>query len=538
MSRKQNSEHPCDVTEQTAVNVISLTEAIIKAETQETCDYDYKREKSPARSTYLTHLRELSKRIIQTATTVPVYNSFDRIKMCIDLRVYGEVIGFKIIDMMCRGKLGEPKTFLEQKMENQRKLHVASRKPVNNLLSLLNTSTITDEDIDEIANNMIIQEYTEQDDTVTTDSVTRLPAPEQESEPEEDFLPDDFEDEEEPLPEHIGKNFYPNCWIEQQKLPLGLNAFYIKDDLLIMDITGKFMASNGFLGLISVNNIAQCLRKIRDLHHVYFDVAKAIEIITVRLCDVTLDIKTHKQGDYVRAVSSIYPFYSANNTIKKYGNTSILIKSKADKVKKSFIIYNKGKEVRYERGKYLEYWMEIGNDGLLVADNTLRLEAHLFTFDSMRKYLQLPDGEIKLTDLLKSKAPVMLNILKDYNITEEKLRDKIKAHVEVYLPTVENTKDLTNILAAERIAELQACQRVVQLLEHQQYEFPALIDMVALENGLTDNEALMNELSPFLKHSCYTYLLHYKPKTIKLLLDLLNIIHTAYGRNSDLLMVA
>lgn len=65
MSRKQNLEHPCDVTEQKAVNVISLAEAILKAETQETCDYDYKREKSPARSTYLTHLRELNKRILQ-----------------------------------------------------------------------------------------------------------------------------------------------------------------------------------------------------------------------------------------------------------------------------------------------------------------------------------------------------------------------------------------------------------------------------------------------------------------------------------------
>lgn len=522
MSRKQNSEHPCDVTEQKAVNVISLAEAILKAETQETCDYDYKREKSPARSTYLTHLRELNKRILQTSSTAAIYNCFDRLKLCIDLRLYDEAIEFEIVDMYQLCVYNEPKTFIEKKMNIQRKLQQVTNN--DNVVKLLEKLDIacTDNDIDEIVASM------------TTGNIL---VEEPEFEPEEVVL-DKIDNEEETHTERIGKCRYLNCWIEQQKLPLGLNAFYIKDDRLIMDITGKFMASTGNLGLINIHNIIGCLNKIMELNYVRFNITQAIEIATVRLCDVTLDVKTMKQGDYIRAISSIYPFYSANNTIKKYGNTSILIKSKADKVKKSFIIYNKGKEVRYERGKYLAYWDIIGDEGLEVADNTLRIEAHLYTFDSMRKYLQLPDGEIKLKDLLKSKAPVMLNILKDYNITEEKLRDKIKAHVDVYLPAVESTKDLTNILAAERIVELQACQRVVQLLEHQQYEFPTLVDMVALENGLTDNEALMKELSPFLKHSCYTYLLHYKPKTIKLLLDLLNIIHTAYGRNSDLLMVA
>ena len=339
--------------------------------------------------------------------------------------------------------------------------------------------------------------------------------------------------EEEPFEARVGSNIYPNCWIEQHKLPLGLNALYIKDDRLIIDVTGKFMADTGFLGYINIHNIAQCLIKIRDLNHVFFNVAKAIEVTTVRLCDVTLDIRTLAQGNFIRALTSIFPIFSANNIIKKYGNSSIMIKSKADKVKKSFIMYDKGIEVRYERGHYREYWFAIGNEGLDIADHTLRLEAHLFTFDSMRRYLRLPEGEIKLPDLLRSTAPVMLNILADYNITEEKLRNMIKSHVDNYLPEVNDVKDLTNVLAAEKISELLACQRVVEIFEQQQYECSALNDMIALEYGITKNDKLMKKLSPYLRDCCYTYLLHYKPKTIKSLLELLDLIHTSYGRMSS-----
>lgn len=46
---------------------------------------DYMPAKSPAESTYRTHIRKLGKRILQTAKTVPIYNNFDRLKICIDL---------------------------------------------------------------------------------------------------------------------------------------------------------------------------------------------------------------------------------------------------------------------------------------------------------------------------------------------------------------------------------------------------------------------------------------------------------------------
>lgn len=498
-----------------------LTKLAGEVASGETNDFDYRKEKPPARSTYLRIIKTLDNKIVQTTHKVPLYNAFDRIKMCIDLRLHGETIEFKIMDMLYNGTLEEPKSFVEKKMESKRQLQVACSKPLTSILKKLDNNEL-DEWEKELCEGMITG------DVISTDKTE----PEAEKEQEWEVLGVSEQDiEEEPFEARIDRNIYPNCWIEQHKLPLGLNALYIKDDRLIIDVTGKFMADTGFLGYINIHNIAQCLIKIRDLNHVYFNVAKAIEVATVRLCDVTLDLQTNKQSDYIRAVSSIYPFYSANNIIKKYGNTSVIVKSKAEKVKKSFIIYDKGKETKYQRGHFWDYWMAIGDEGLEVADNTLRMEAHLFTFDSMRKYLELTDGEIKLSDLLRSTAPVMLNMLADYNITEEKLLSKIKVHVDKYLPTVKDIKDLTNVLAAEQLAELLACQRTIELLEQQQYEFSALNDLVALEHDITKNKKLLKELSPYLKDSCYTYLLHYKPKTIKLLLELLDLIHTAYGRS-------
>lgn len=499
-----------------------ITGEVERVATSETNDFDFKKEKPPARSTYLRLIKTLDKKIVHSAHTVPVYNAFDRIKICIDLRLHGEAIEFEIMDMLYKGTLEEPKSFVEKKMESKRQLQVACNKPLTSMLKEIDSEEI-DEWEKELCEGMITG------DIIPTDEA-ELEAEKEQS--WETFEKREQEIEEEPFEARIGKNIYTNCWIEQHKLPLGLNALYIKDDRLIVDVTGKFMADTGFLGYIDIHNIAQCLIKIRDLNHVYFNVAMAIEVATVRLCDVTLDLRTFLQGDFIRALSSIYPIYSAKNIIKKYGNSSIMIKSKADKVKKSFIAYDKGKETRYKRGHYFDYWCSIGDEGLEVADNTLRLEAHLFTFDSMRSYLGLPEGEIKLADLLKSTAPVMLNILADYNITEEKLREMIKSHVDEYLPEVNEVKDLTKILAAEKISELLACQRVVEMFEQQQYECSALTDMIALEYGITKNVKLMKELSAYLKNCCYTYLLHYKPKTIKLLLELLDLVHTAYGRNS------
>lgn len=51
-------------------------EGVSGTNNQETNDFDYKKEKPPARSTYLRLIKALDKKIVQTATTMPVYNCF------------------------------------------------------------------------------------------------------------------------------------------------------------------------------------------------------------------------------------------------------------------------------------------------------------------------------------------------------------------------------------------------------------------------------------------------------------------------------
>lgn len=197
--------------------------------------------------------------------------AFDRVKICIDLRLHGKTIEFEIIDMLYNGTLEEPKLFVKKKMENKRLLQVACSKPFTSMLKELENAN-TDEWERELSEGMITG------DIIPTDKA------ELEAEKEqtwETFEKSEQDIEEEPFEARIGSNIYTNCWIEQHKLPPGLNALYIKDDRLIIDVTGKFMADTGFLGYIDIHNIVQCLIKIRDLNHVYFNVAMAIEVATV-----------------------------------------------------------------------------------------------------------------------------------------------------------------------------------------------------------------------------------------------------------------
>lgn len=479
----------------------------------ETNDFDYKAEKPPARSSYVKLWKVLDKRI-KLAKTVPVCNSFDRLKLCVDLRVYASEIEFERVAMVDEDNPDNPNPYVGRILKRKRQMKVA----LSPYLSLLNTTTKSIDKLDEteLLEGLVfgIGDYHN----------------ESEDSPEDDEI---VEVEEEPMPVRNGVNLYSNCWVERKDLPLGLNALYIKDDYLVIDVTGKWMADIGCLGCINIHNIAKCLMKIRNLNFINFNIPKMIEAMTVRLCDVTVDVQTDKRADFVRAVSAIYPFYSAMNTIRKYNDTSVFIKSKADTTRKSFVIYDKGIEVGYNRKNSITYRAVIGDEGVEIADKTLRLELHLNSFENMRKYLDLPEGEIKLVDLLKSQAPVMLDVLNDYNISETKLRDKIKSHTERFLPEVKDFDDLTNILAAEQVAQLQASKRVVELLQQQGYEFSALRDLVALDYNIADNPELMNRLNPYLRDCCYTYLLHYKPKHIKLLLELLDLLHSYYGRNSE-----
>lgn len=436
--------------------------------------------KPPAKSTYQTHVRNLNKRIAQTTSSIPTYNNFDRLKICIDLRLYAEQIEFEVISMLETQHPDKHTSYVKKEIAVKRQIQVISNSPAST--AILN---------------------------------------------EDDFLESDSLDESgEPLQKRNGKNVYPNCGISQEHLPTGLNAIYIKDDYFIVDITGKWMAKEGHLGLINIHNIIAALQKVCNQGYVNFNVASALDIATVRLCDVTLDVETPKQNKLIAAVSSLSSTFKPSYDTHTYKNGGLITKGTAQDTGMSFTMYNKGKELEDKRHKYHEYLETIGETGLEKARNTLRLEVHLYRLKDIREILEIPNKEsyqVLLQDVLRSKKPAILNVLKKYQLTEEILKDKIAGFTDEYLNPPQNAEQLFALLAGIGLNYISLKQNG---------DFKSIKDFIRLEFKIDENEVLMQRLSQIMHTTYYNFILYFMPKSIQYVLELLDLIHRSYGRNS------
>lgn len=503
MKNKENRLHNAELSQD---ELLALQKKIDKEVEEginkmETNDFDWIPSKPAVRSTYVTLCKDVEKRINKPIGIAP-YNTFDRLKICIDLMLYGSDIEFEIIQMENDETPDKPKSYIEKRMESHRLLKYATtHNPLKELENLTkhNNNNDTKDELD------IFDEELDELDI--------------EDEPEVSYRNESH------------KNTYPNCRIGDYVKELGLNQLYIKNDTLVIDVTGKWVASDGNLGGINIHNIRTCIQKVLDLGVIRFNLAKTVEIATVRLCDVTLDIQTEKKDKFIRALSALYPLYSARNHIRKYSNNGLLIRSKSKNAGMCFNIYDKGAELNdNRRTDNTKYRSLIGNKGEQLADKTLRLEVHLYKLKDMRYMLELAENEqyqVSLLSVLRSKAPVILKTLKRYTITEENLRNDIIAFTEEFLPKTPNPQTVDNLIklfASERMAEL--------LIEHR-YNVLSLSNRIAIEYRLLDTETLLRNLSSFIQQRLYTFLLYRKPKSIKLILDLLNIIHSAYGRGGN-----
>lgn len=442
---------------------------------------DFMPAKPPAASTYKTHVRELGKRILETATTVPIFNNFDRLKICIDLRLYDKKIEFELKSLIKMNHPEKRESYLKKRIVTNRQFKV-----------MFSDNTENEVDVDR---DNYLEDY-------------------------------DLDEADEPLPKRKGKSIYPDCGIPQKCLPMGLNAIYIKDDYLILDITGKLMAEKGNLGYINAHNIAQCLGKIRDMGYVFFDVAKTIPIATVRLCDVTLDLETIEQKKLVAGMSAMTPTIASHYRPYNYKNGGLIIRSMAKSVGMSFAMYDKGRELDDKRHNYYKYLQIIGYEGLAKAYCTLRLEVHLWRLKDIREILELPNKDayqVSLHDVIMSKAPAVLNVMKKYKFTEEILHDEIKGFTDEYLTTVQ-TED--------EIKELLAGISMMCIFSKQEGMYRQSRDMLGKYFRIENDEKLMQKLSKSMHNAFYNFILYFRAPAIRDLLELLNLIHKGYGRIS------
>lgn len=445
-------------------------------------DVDFMPAKPPAASTYKSHVKTLDKRIIATVQTVPMYNNFDRLKICVDLRLHGKDIGFKI------------KTLKTRKHPDKEISYVKREIAIHRLMKTVCSSN-TDESVP-----------IDEDDIVETYGI---------------------DEAEEPLPERTGKNLYPNCGIYQNLLPIGLNAIYVKDDYFIIDVTGKWMASTGNLGYINASNIEQCLMMICIRGYVYYDVSELLKVATVRLCDVTVDLRTSEQRKLVAGMSAMTPLLIPHYNTYTYKNGGLIIRGTAKNTGMSFAMYDKGRELEDRRHKYHKYISTIGQSGIDLANETLRLEAHLWRLKDIREILDIEEKEkyeVLLSDVLESKSKAILNVMKKYDLTEEILRDEIKSFTDEYLTPIQSINDVIDLLASIG---------VMSVLTEQKGMYRATRDLLGLYFNIEDDEKLLSKLTSNMRESFYNFTLYFRAKPIKEVLNILDMIHTVYGRTLD-----
>ena len=496
----------------------------------ETYDFDLEAEKSKVikghnvktkvpLSTLLTQIKNCKNllNIAKELKNAHIINSFDGLKMWVNLREHGEQINFRLLNLeetMFPTLPPNPHRANLEELANFK----ASEK-LSEALKVLKAEQeikITDTDIvNELFDNW--------DEDSTKDS-------------EFDITEDDFDSET--TTSNINSHLYPDSKIPYEVYinTIGIINIYIKSDILVIWISGKIMANEGDLGLITRENIRECLNRIINLHLFSFDIDEFIEVAGCYIIDNTLDLLFDSELQAKRmlnAISSFLPLMSKEYYSLKYKRNGLLISKRAVKAGYSLAIYCKGEELRHSlkvQNRATLYTDRIGQTGEDIARRTLRLELHMKKFEAMRDFLDIPKRErelVSLRDVLDSTATPILRILYDLGIDEEKLQKGLTW----YEPIAE--KDAREEpLTYEEFKELLISERIVELVKENDFNTATTMAHIITEYNISPESKLFNKLIPYIKTNLYKFLCFRKPKTITAVLNLLNMIYTTYLRNA------
>ena len=114
--------------------------------------------------------------------------------------------------------------------------------------------------------------------------------------------------------------------------------------------------------------------------------------------------------------------------------------------------------------------------------------------------------------------------MKKYDLTEEILRDNIKGFTDEYLTPVQNINDVMDLLASIG---------VMSVLTEQKGMYRATRDLLGLYFNIENDEKLLSKLTSNMRESFYNFTLYFRAKPIKEVLNLLDMIHTIYGRTLE-----
>lgn len=494
----------------------------------ETNDFSLIPEKKPALSSMKQNLKDLEKRGTLTVLEDNFVQQFDKLKIAVDLRAW-EAIEFDFdIDTSNMFKCVSPEkpdTWSEAKKRRQKQEEELLEKfEASELVTEQNTKAIPEfEDLEEFL-DMNSEELTE-----------------------EEF--EETEDEKENFKEAshgLNIKYYPNCKIEYSERTRnqtrGLNNVYIKNNYLFICVTGKFMGTSETLGYITQNNIIEVLEKVQNLAGFRFNIESFLTRAVVYICHLCIDLLSFDIAKDIDALSSLFPLASNKHVIRKYGRHGLQLKSRAKNAGSSLVFYNKMIEIQHNLQRLLQKINMENSDKPITMeqlkvmynypknlDLILRVELQIYKLQEMRVLLNIPTkeaGMVYLTDVLNSTATPILKRFEAFGATEEILREKIAGYVEITEQNeteIRTYTELRNRLAGERIA---------LLLQENSFDILRVRSHLRVEYGI-DNDSLLSSLTTDIKKDLWNFLLYRKPKAIKRVLNILDNVHTYYGRGAN-----
>ena len=314
---------------------------------------------------------------------------------------------------------------------------------------------------------------------------------------------------------------------ENFKSTIGMLNMYISNGYFVVDLSGKWMHSKSVLGSLNKDNIREALQKVLNLQVVSFNLDKFIKHAQVFVCDVCLDLALDSKQQverYIDGLSSFFPISTNRFNIAKYKRHGLMLKPKAQNGGFSLIVYSKGEELDCSvkrSSKATRYTIGIGAEGEKLAQRTLRFEAKFYKLKDARKYLGISKDEncvLSLNEVLNSKTPTILLMFELFSGQANVLLE----HLEWLHDLVIKPDELT-------LKEIFLAERFIQILKENNFDLAIVRSHIKTEYiNVSDTELEeFNRLSNQ-KRNVLNYLVYRKPKSITIMLDILNRIQRYY----------
>lgn len=304
---------------------------------------------------------------------------------------------------------------------------------------------------------------------------------------------------------------FPNAkpFYDTKNNRLGVIHIYFKDGDCFIVIIGKIVSEQGSLGLINKDNIDTALEIIKSNSLIKFDNKAFKQRADVLSVHVTNDLIVPDVNTYIKAFSSFLPIRTDKYNILKYQNYGyeMLPNARHSKMTPKYeaCIYSKGKEIRWKNST--KYIKRIGEEGLSLADKTVRIELRLQNYPAIRKFLapHKDNGTITLEELLACKQTPIIHFLNLLDITPERLKQAQGRYIAILdgeLPT---------------LAEFERMQGIIQLLKINDYNLEKVRSYVEAEIGKKTPSGYFKGKRDLI----HGYLACYKPNTVARMAELL-----------------